>query len=241
MIIKNCFTTFLLTLSSLAFGQSIINYQSGTTIDVQSGASVCADSVIISGTFTGGGTICGFNYSLNLTAFIEGFYDASTDLMVSDTVTVTLRDTISPFAVVDTYSAVLSSSGTGTFFFPNAQNGKSYYLQLSHRNSIETWSVITSSFTDGSLTYNFSDEITKAFGNNMKLVNIMPVVFAIIGGDINQDGTIDASDLSAAENDASNSVSGYIPTDVTGDDFVDAGDLSIVENNASLGVSAVTP
>lgn len=241
MIIKNCFTTFLLTLSSLAFSQSIINYQSGTKIDVQSGASVCADSVIVSGAFTGDGTICGFNYSLNLAAIIEGFYDASTDLMVSDTVTVTLRDTISPFAVVDTCSAILSSSGTGTFIFPNAQNGRSYYLQVTHRNSIETWSVITTPFISGSLSYNFSNAITKSYGNNMKQVDITPEVFAFFSGDVNQDGAIDAADLSQVENDASYSVSGYVHSDVNGDDFVDAADLSIVENNSSLGVNALTP
>ena len=47
----------VIVFSHTAFSQSTLNYQSGTTIDVQSGASVCADSVIINGTFTGGGTI----------------------------------------------------------------------------------------------------------------------------------------------------------------------------------------
>ncbi len=59
--------------------------------------------------------------------------------------------------------------------------------------------------------------------------------------DINQYGTIDASDLSAVENDATSSLSGYLTSDLTGDDIVDAGDLSIVENNSILGVSVITP
>ncbi|MBK8382802.1 MAG: hypothetical protein IPL16_13130 [Ignavibacteria bacterium] len=57
--------------------------------------------------------------------------------------------------------------------------------------------------------------------------------FCIYSGDINQDGVIDASDLSVADNDASTGESGYVITDVTGDDFVDAQDLSIVDNNSS--------
>ena len=237
-----CFSVLkIIFISDYGLSQSILNYQTGTAIEVQTGASVCADSVLISGTFTGGGAICGFSYSLNLTAFIEGFYDVSSDLMVSDTVTVTLRDTISPFAVIDTYKSLLSSSGTGTFFFPNAQNGKSYYLQVTHRNSIETWSVITAPFTGGSLTYIFSDAITKAYGNNMKQVDVSPVVFALFGGDVNQDGTIDASDLSEVDNAVMIALSGYVNTDLNGDNFVDASDLSIVENNASNSVSAVTP
>ncbi len=72
-------------------------------------------------------------------------------------------------------------------------------------------------------------------------VDTSPVRFAIYSGDINQDGTIDASDLSETDNDAFNSVSGYVRTDVTGDDFVDAGDVSIVDNNAYNSVSVVLP
>ncbi|MBK7159810.1 MAG: hypothetical protein IPH77_15065 [Ignavibacteria bacterium] len=58
---------------------------------------------------------------------------------------------------------------------------------------------------------------------------------------MNQDGTIDAADISSVENDAANSLSGYESSDVTGDDFVDAGDVSIVENNVALGINVITP
>jgi hypothetical protein len=58
---------------------------------------------------------------------------------------------------------------------------------------------------------------------------------------VNQDGTIDASDVSAVDNDANNSLSGYVNTDVTGDNFVDAADVSIVDNNAFSAVSVVRP
>jgi hypothetical protein len=43
------------------------------------------------------------------------------------------------------------------------------------------------------------------------------------------------------DNDAYNSVSGYVRTDVTGDDFVDAADMSIVDNNAFNSVSVIRP
>jgi len=67
------------------------------------------------------------------------------------------------------------------------------------------------------------------------------VRFAIFSGDVNQDGTVDATDLSRVDNDAFNSLSGYVNADVTGDDFVDAQDVSIVDNNAFNSVSEVTP
>lgn len=65
--------------------------------------------------------------------------------------------------------------------------------------------------------------------------------FALYGGDVNQDYTVDASDLSETENAAAGSSGGYINTDVTGDDYVDGSDLSLVENNAAAGVSTIIP
>ena len=72
-------------------------------------------------------------------------------------------------------------------------------------------------------------------------VDDTPLTFAIYSGDVNQDGTIDASDLSDTDNDSFVGLSGYVNTDVTGDDFVDAADVSIVDNNAFNAVSVVRP
>ncbi|MBL8008249.1 MAG: hypothetical protein JNJ56_12020, partial [Ignavibacteria bacterium] len=59
---------------------------------------------------------------------------------------------------------------------------------------------------------------------------------------VNQDGIIDASDLSLVENDVALSIDGCrMPTDINGDFIVDAGDLSIVENNSTIGLSVITP
>ena len=83
--------------------------------------------------------------------------------------------------------------------------------------------------------------LSRAYGSNQIQIDNSPVKFGLYSGDINQDGTIDAGDLSGVENDAANSVSGYVSTDLNGDDFVDGSDLSIVENNVALGVSVITP
>ncbi|MFZ1459924.1 MAG: hypothetical protein WBQ38_11795, partial [Ignavibacteria bacterium] len=90
-------------------------------------------------------------------------------------------------------------------------------------------------------SFDLSSSLTQAFGSNLIQADASPVRYAIFSGDVNQDGTIDASDLSETDNDAYNSLSGYVRTDVTGDNFVDAGDVSIVDNNAYNSVSAVTP
>ncbi|MBK7253027.1 MAG: FG-GAP repeat protein [Ignavibacteria bacterium] len=181
--------------------------------------------------------------SLNLTMLIEGFYNNASNTMVADTVTVFLRLGSSPFPIIDSAKAVVSAAGTGTFNFLNAVNGQPYYVELKHRNSIETWSGTAVNFSGNIMNYTFFYNISSAYGNNMKLIDEFPDIdkYGIFSGDINQDGTIDASDVSETDNDAYSSASGYVRTDVTGDDFVDAGDVSIVDNNAFNSVSVVTP
>ncbi|MBK9225472.1 MAG: hypothetical protein IPL67_00020 [Ignavibacteria bacterium] len=183
----------------------------------------------------------GSSKSLNLTMLIQGFYDAGTNSMIRDTVRIYLRNSSSPFAIVDSAKAYLSSTGAGTFSFQNASNGVNYYLHLKHRNSIETWSKTTQTFTGNSMTYDFTTANTQAFGDNLIQVDASPVRFAIFGGDVDQDGTVDATDMSMIYNDAQSFVSGYVVTDLNGDDFVDGTDFSIADNNAANFVSVERP
>ncbi|MDQ3019143.1 MAG: hypothetical protein M3R36_01020 [Bacteroidota bacterium] len=236
-----CFTTILL-ISSIAFSQSVLNYQSGTGVVIQPGADVCADQVVINGTFSGGGTICGsIAYSLNLTAFIQGFYNPSSNSMISDTVTIYLRNATTPFAKKDSAKSVLTASGTGSFIFFNITNGTNYYLVIRHRNSIETWSSSAIAFSAGTLTYDFTPAANKAFGSNQIQVDISPVRFAIYSGDVNQDGVVDLTDGSMIDNDASNFITGYVNTDVNGDNVVDLADATIADNNAFNFVGVIRP
>ena len=179
--------------------------------------------------------------NLNLTMFIEGSYNNGSNTMIADSIRVYLRNSTSPYAIVDSAKSVLSTSGNATFNFQNAVNGVQYYVVLKHRNSIETWSKTAQQFTASALSYNFSTANTQAFGDNLIQVDTSPIRFAIYGGDVNQDGTVDATDVSTIDNDASNFVSGYVVTDLTGDEFVDGTDFAIADNNAANFVSAITP
>jgi len=158
--------------------------------------------------------------------------------MVSDTTKVYLRNSTSPYALVDSAVSVLGSGGNGTFYFFNAVNGVSYYIVVNHRNSLETWSNTGYSFTANSLSFDFSTAASQAYGSNQVLDGAR---FAIYSGDVNKDGTIDASDLSLIDNDAFGFISGYVLTDINGDGFVDGSDYSIAENNAVNFVSVVRP
>jgi len=61
--------TFILINSQFVPGQSLIEFQSGTTIEVTTGADICADNVTIQGTYTGIGTLCNGPLPVELSLF----------------------------------------------------------------------------------------------------------------------------------------------------------------------------
>ena len=60
---------FILIDSQFVPGQSLIEFQSGTTIEVTAGADICADNVTIQGTYTGVGTLCNGPLPVELSIF----------------------------------------------------------------------------------------------------------------------------------------------------------------------------
>ncbi len=181
------------------------------------------------------------NITLNLTAFIQGFYNPSSDVQVSDTVTIQLRNSASPYAVADVSKAVIGTNGTAQFSFTTASPGN-YYIAFKHRNSIETWSPAPIAFSNSvPAAHDFTASVSQAYGSNMMQIDNAPVRFGIFNGDVDQDGTVDASDLSLIDNDATNFAGGYVPTDVNGDSFIDGTDYSIADNNATNFVSVIRP
>lgn len=191
-------------------------------------SSASAGSLNSGQTFTG--------YSLNLTVLIEGLYDGGT--MVQDTIEVELRNNSSSFNLVESKKIFLNSNGEGTGNFSSASDGTEYYIAIKHRNAIETWSKFPQSFSSGSLTYDFTSAASKAFADNMILKNGK---YCIFSGDVNQDQTVDLTDLIQVDNDAFSFTSGYTSADLTGDELVDLNDLIICDNNAFNFVSAQTP
>ncbi|MBK9227445.1 MAG: FG-GAP repeat protein [Ignavibacteria bacterium] len=174
----------------------------------------------------------------------EGYYISNTDeLSAGDTVKAFLHEIVSPFSRIDSAKSFIDPVTLScSFRFYDAPSGM-YYIAVKHRNTIETWSkpggeLITVAAT---MNYDFTSNSSKAYGNNMVQVDATPVRFAIYSGDVNQDGTVDATDVSAIDNDASNFVGGYVATDLTGDDFVDGTDFAIADNNAANFVSTVRP
>lgn len=156
-----------------------------------------------------------------------------------DTITIELRNAASPYGLRESKRGLGGQGIAYPIQFESAVDGAPYYISVKHRNSIETWSKSGGEiFSNGRLIYNFTLAASQAFGNNMVLVNGK---YSFYAGDVNQDGIVDAGDLSMLDNDAFNFISGYTPTNINGDDIVDGSDLATADNNAFNVVTKVTP
>lgn len=173
------------------------------------------------------------SFTLNLKVYLEGFWKGTTH--VRDTIRVSLANATSPFAIVDNGLAYLDEQGNATLGFTNAPNG-SYFIVVKHRNHVQTWSSGPLSFATGGTTqFDFTDQITKAYGSNMKQVGSSYVLY---GGDANQDGFVDLTDYNVLFK-AQYGLDRYKASDFNGDDFVDGYDALIVISN--LGKSIARP
>jgi len=172
----------------------------------------------------------------SLNVLIEGFYNGTS--MTSDTITVELRSSFPPFNLIDQSKIFIDSNGQGSGIFFDAANETPYYIVIKHRNAIETWSSTPQNFSSGTLIYDFTSGQDKAYGNNLKLIGTK---WCIYGGDVNQDGTVNSTDLNLVYSDNIEGSTGYISTDLNGDLFIEIEDLYIVFINNISGVERKTP
>lgn len=180
---------------------------------------------------------------LKITVIPQGYYNQlANKLFKKDIVTLFLRQSFSPYSIIDSSSGVIDSlTFSGTFNISHAPSGL-YNLVVKHKNCIETWSSSSINFIrDTTSSYNFTTSLSQAFGNNMSQVDNSPVRFGIFSGDVNQSNFIDLTDISMIDNDAFNFVMGNVVTDLTGNGFVDISDFEIVDNNAYNFISVITP
>lgn len=152
-----------------------------------------------------------------------------------DTIRVYLSKVSTPTSFVD---SAVSMEGISLSTFNRSNTNGNYFISVKHRNSIKLWSnpIYLEFDSNRTVTYDFTTIKSNTLYNNTKLVNGK---YRMFSGDVNQDGIIDASDLSLVENDAMNSLEGYVNTDLNNDSLVDATDLSIVENNMNYSESVI--
>ena len=177
---------------------------------------------------------------LKLTAIPEGtYFEIFNKLSRRDTFFIYLRNADSPYSKADSSKTVIDSlSFKGYCLFQNAYAGN-YFIQIRHFNTVETWSKpggISMLFTDTAY-YDFTSSVSQAYGNNQKLIGGK---YCLFSGDLDQNGIIDASDMSRVMNDSYYGLMGrFLISDVNGDGIVDISDVVIVNNNT--GVIVVKP
>ncbi|HMR40942.1 MAG TPA: sialidase family protein [Ignavibacteria bacterium] len=162
--------------------------------------------------------------------------------LANEPVKVYLHRTDFPNIVVDSATGTMGSNAVcGDLLFNRALNG-TYYKEVRHRNSLETWSIVGTSYTRGSNSnYNFIQPDNQAYGNNQAVVSTSPFYRGIYSGDVDQNGLIDLGDLIVIYNDAINFVSGYEITDLNGDLFTNLTDVLYAYNNAADFVQVSRP
>jgi hypothetical protein len=147
-----------------------VNNDGQITATVPTGATSGAISVIkgsCSGTSSGSFTVL-TNATLNLKAYLEGFYSGngqmipvlyncglSTDPTDVDNITVELRDSSSPYATIASQVGTLKTNGQVVVQFSSSLIGSAYYIVVKHRNLLETWSKNPVPFST-TTTYDFT-------------------------------------------------------------------------------------
>jgi hypothetical protein len=189
--------------------------------------------------------------NLQLTILLEGLYESAGTMRkaqdlsgdhfpgtVADKVTVELHDAANYSGIVYSSSNVdLNTNGAINLSIPATHSG-SYYITVKHRNSLETTTANPVSFSGSSVSYDFTTAASQAYGNNMKPASGKYLIF---GGDVNQDGVVNATDVDLASADATVFNAGYQSNDVNGDGQIDSADLILIDNNSVSAVNAAHP
>lgn len=213
-------------------GCTITGQPVSVTTNTNCNASAALDlHLLIQGYCIGGGM-------MNSPLFYSGMSFNDQDC---DSITVKLFSQEDLYTPVATVTSVMNIYGWSHLELPQQVNGGTYYIAVSHRNALQTWSSLP--VTLGTITnYDFTSLISKAytdgFGNNA-MVEVEPDQWALWSGDIaGFDGTpdeyVDLFDAIYLDNDISTFVYGYVSTDLNGDGFVDLFDQIILDNNMSL-------
>jgi hypothetical protein len=182
----------------------------------------------------------GFNFTtvplppaqVQFTVIPGGLYNPGTGrLNMKDTIKVYLVDSSNCLKVDSAKGVVDSVTFSTTLSFSNAGTGK-YYLFVYHRNHVAVATKLTQNIVRNStVSYNFTTDSAKAFGNNM--IKLGASVWGMIPGDGNRDGFVDGLDQTLWI--GQNGFDGYLASDFNGDGFVDGLDqtLWIVWNGQS--------
>ena len=177
---------------------------------------------------------------MNVKVIPEGIYNSVLNRSGRrDTLHVSLRNSYSPFEIIDTaLSAIDSLTFNASVIFRKAKKGNCF-ITVKTFNTIETWSSAgIMYYADSIMNYNFTDNISKAYGNNLVLKGTK---YCIYSGDLNNDGYVNLEDILICSNASASFPNGYFKEDINGDKIVDLNDVIIIYNNSGMFVSKAVP
>jgi PKD repeat protein len=192
------------------------------------------------------------NREVQAKLFLEGLYNSASQLMnkarnengnyfaddIADKTDLEIRSSVSPYPVIISFSGLnLKTNGMCLFSAPSELTG-TYFLVIRHRNHLETWSALPVSFMVANPIFDFTDQQTKAFGNNLKLSGS---IYTLYSGDVNHDGVVDGLDMIQIDNRAMLFSPGYLNEDLNGDGNVDSLDMILLEGNSSAFTGVKMP
>lgn len=173
-----------------------------------------------------------FAIKMKIVTGIEGLWNGT--IQTRDSLKVYLRNSFAPYSKVDSAVAYLYTTCDDTVSFFTAPSA-SYYVSVSHRNSLETWSASTQPLSPGSYyTQNFTGNQTDAYGSNLIFYNSK---WCIYSGDINKDGFINGNDFTLFSSQFG--LNGYLGADLNNDGVVNGNDFTLF--SSSFGKIALHP
>lgn len=115
-----------------------------------------------------------------------------------------------------------------------------YYLVVEHRNHCSISSATAIQMNDATALYDFTTGLDKYYGSRAA-TQVAAGVFALWGGDVNQNKYVTSEDYVLWYNAVRSSLSGYQAADLNMDGMVNAQDFSLWGNNAQASAGAQTP
>ena len=197
--------------------------------------------------------------TVNLHFFLEGLYNPSTHMMneaqdgntglpyfgygIADRIQIDLFEENAPFAPIGvSISGIdLSPAGMASFQLSPTHSGN-YFIKISSRNHLATWSAIAIPFNTTVVNYDFTTGAFQAYGSNPQIqVSASPDVFAFLLGDLDQGGWVDATDFNIFEPELTLGSTGFIISDFDGGGWVDAVDFNLFEPRITAGNASEYP
>lgn len=177
--------------------------------------------------------------AMDITALIEARTSSTTGQMAVDTIYVSLMKGTAPYTTVDQVTAVVDADGFASLTFPLGRLSTDFYVKVTHRNALETWSAAPVNFSSYSgNAYNFTTAQNKAHGDNLVQVGSK---WCLYSGDVNADGAINNTDITLVGDAAAVYATGVQAVDIDGDSLVDFTDLKLIDNQAQKNLAVSKP